>query len=88
MLRNRRIAALVALSALTLVAISGCGGGNKTSAAKTGSTASPSSSTGQTYTSRAFVVPLTVTVDPSLESRRRLTPGTSSPGIPRAVQKR
>jgi hypothetical protein len=68
MLRNRRLAALVALSALILLASSGCDGGNKTSAAKTGSTASPSSSTGQTYTSRAFVVPLTVTVDSSLES--------------------
>jgi hypothetical protein len=60
-----RLAVTASLSALTLLAIAGC-----SSAASTSSpgTASPSSPTGQTYASKAFVVPLAVTVDASLKS--------------------
>src|SRR5215469_6335323 len=60
-----RIAVAASLGAFTLLAMAGC-----SSAASTSGPAkvSPSSPTGQTYSSKAFVVPLTVTVDTSLKS--------------------
>jgi hypothetical protein len=58
---------LVTLCGLALLAVSGCGGG-KTSAPTTASTPPPASAASQTYSTKAFVVPLTVTVDPALKS--------------------
>jgi hypothetical protein len=60
-----RIAVAASLSAFTLLVMAGC-----SSAASTSGPAkvSPSSPAGQTYASKAFVVPLTVTVDASLSS--------------------
>jgi hypothetical protein len=60
-----RIAVAASLSAFTLLVMAGC-----SSAAGTSGPAkiSPSASAGQTYASKAFVVPLTVTVDASLKS--------------------
>ena len=60
-----RLAAAASLSALTLLVMAGCSSAASTSAP---AKASPSSATGQTYASKAFVVPLTVTVDASLKS--------------------
>jgi hypothetical protein len=65
---QRRLATMATLSALVLLAVSGCGGGNRTPASTKASTSPPSSSTGQTYATKAFKVPLTVTVDPYLGS--------------------
>jgi hypothetical protein len=60
-----RLAVAASLSALTLLVMAGC-----SSAASTPgpATASPSPPAGQTYASKAFVVPLTVTVGTSLKS--------------------
>jgi len=60
-----RIAVAASLSAFTLLVMAGC-----SSAASTSGPAkvSPSSPARQTYASKAFVVPLTVTVDASLKS--------------------
>jgi hypothetical protein len=44
------------------------GGGGKTSAPTTASTPPPASAASQTYSSKAFVVPFTVTVDAALKS--------------------
>jgi hypothetical protein len=60
-----RIAVAASLSTLTLLVMAGCSSAATTSGP---ATASPSSATGQTYASKAFVVPLTVTVDASLKS--------------------
>jgi hypothetical protein len=60
-----RLAVAVSLSALTLLAMAGCSSAASTSGP---ATASPSSPAGQTYASKAFVVPLTVTVGTSLKS--------------------
>lgn len=60
-----RLAVAASLSALTLLAMAGCSSAASTSGP---ATAAPSSPTGQTYASKAFVVPLTVTVDASLKS--------------------
>jgi hypothetical protein len=60
-----RIAVAASLSALTLLVMAGCSSAASTSGP---ATAAPSSPTGQTYASKAFVVPLTVTVDASLKS--------------------
>ena len=65
---QRRLATMATLSALVLLAVSGCGGGNRTPASTKASTSPPSSSAGQTYATKAFKVPLTVTVDPYLGS--------------------
>jgi hypothetical protein len=60
-----RLAVAVSLSALTLLAMAGC----STAASTSGpATASPSSPAGQTYASKTFVVPLTVTLGTSLKS--------------------
>jgi hypothetical protein len=66
-----RLAVAASLSALTLLVMAGCSSAASTSALATASapaTASPSSPAGQTYASKAFVVPLAVTVDASLKS--------------------
>ena len=60
-----RLAVAACLSALTLLVMAGCSSSASTSGP---ATASPSSPTGQTYASKAFVVPLAVTVDGSLKS--------------------
>jgi hypothetical protein len=59
-----RLAVAVSLGALTLLVTAGCSSAASTSGP---ATASPSSPTGQTYASKAFVVPLTVTVGTSLK---------------------
>ena len=61
---THRRTVLVTLCGLALLAVSGCGGGG-TSAPTTASTAPAAS---QTYSSKAFVVPLTVTMDAALKS--------------------
>jgi hypothetical protein len=60
-----RIAVAASLSAFTLLVMAGCSSAASTSGP---ATAAPSPPTGQTYASKAFVVPLTVTVDASLKS--------------------
>ena len=60
-----RIAVTASLSAFTLLVMAGCSSAASTSGP---ATVSPSSPAGQTYASKAFVVPLTVTVDASLKS--------------------
>ena len=62
---RHRIAVAASLSAFTLLVMAGCSSAASTSGP---ATVSPSSPTGQTYASKAFVVPLTVTVDASLKS--------------------
>lgn len=74
MATTQRRTVIVSLCAVALLAISGCGGGGTTSSASspaaTSATAptSASSAASQTYSSKAFVVPLTVTVDAALKS--------------------
>src|SRR5215204_7301252 len=59
----------VILCAVALAAVSGCGdGGDATTSTPTTSTTPTASAGGQTYSSKAFVVPLTVTVDATLKS--------------------
>jgi hypothetical protein len=65
---RHRLAVMAVLSALVLLVLPGCSSGGTTSAAAKASTASPSPPAGQTYASKAFVVPLAVTVDASLKS--------------------
>jgi hypothetical protein len=60
-----RIAVAAALSAFTMLVMAGCSSAASTSGP---AKASPSSTAGQTYASKAFVVPLTITVDASLKS--------------------
>jgi hypothetical protein len=62
---------MAAVSAFALLVLPGCSSSGTTSAltkASTAPPASPSAATGQTYASKAFVVPLTITVDASLKS--------------------
>ena len=54
-----------AIAALALLAVGGCSSGGSTSGSAKASTSSPSSSAGQTYASKAFAVPLTITVPAS-----------------------
>ena len=70
-----RLAAAAFLSASTLLVMAGCSSAASTSGPATASPvkaspakASPSSPAGQTYASKAFVVPFTVTVGASLKS--------------------
>ena len=61
----------IVLCAFAVVAVSGCGGGDATTSKQptsTTSTTSTSSAGGQTYSSKAFVLPLTLTVDAVLKS--------------------
>jgi hypothetical protein len=55
------------LSTVALMAVSGCGGDTPTPEPTTAKT-SASATGGQTYSSKAFALPLTVTVDPVLAS--------------------
>jgi hypothetical protein len=71
-----RRTATITLCGLTLLAVSGCGNGAKTPAPTTTS-ATPASSATQTYSSKALVVPLTVTVDAELKS----PPNPDSPNL-------
>jgi hypothetical protein len=57
-----RLAVMAALSALTLLILPGCSSGGSTSGPAKASTSSP---VGQTYASKAFAVPLTITVPAS-----------------------
>ena len=72
-----RRTAMITLCGLTLLAVSGCGNGAKTSAPTTTSATPASSAATQTYSSKAFVVPLTVTVDAGLKS----PPNPDSPNL-------
>jgi hypothetical protein len=66
---TRRRTVAVILCAVALAAASGCGDdGDPTTSELTPSTISTSSPGGQSYASKAFVLPLTVTVDPVLKS--------------------
>jgi hypothetical protein len=68
----------VILCAVALVAISGCGGGgDRTSSPSTTATTLAASAGSQAYSSKAFVVPLTVTVDAGLKS----PPNPDSPNL-------
>ena len=69
--------AMITLCGLTLLAVSGCGNGAKTSAPATTSATPTSSAATQTYSSKALVVPLTVTVDAGLKS----PPNPDSPNL-------
>jgi hypothetical protein len=62
---HRWLAVIAVLSALALLVLPGCSSGGSTSAP---AKASPSPPASQRYASKAFVVPLTVTVDASLKS--------------------
>jgi len=71
MATTQRRTVMVSLCAVALLAVSGCGGGGTTSSASSPATTSgkaASSAASQTYSSKAFLVPLTVTVDPALKS--------------------
>jgi hypothetical protein len=72
-----RRTAILTLCGLTLLAVSGCGNGAKTSAPTTTSATPASSAATQTYASKAFVVPLTVTIDAGLKS----PPNPDSPNL-------
>jgi hypothetical protein len=68
----------VILCAAAMVAVSGCGGaGDVTTSPPPTSMASTPSAAAQTYSSKAFVVPLTVTVDAELKS----PPNPDSPNL-------
>ncbi len=69
--------AMITLCGLILLAVSGCGNSAKTSAPATTSATPASSAANQTYSSKAFVVPLTVTVDAGLKS----PPNPDSPNL-------
>ena len=60
-----RLAVVAAVSALALLVLPGCSSGGSTSGPAKASTSSPSSPVGQTYASKAFAVPLTITVPAS-----------------------
>jgi hypothetical protein len=72
-----RRTAIITLCGLTLLAVSGCGKGTKTSAPATTSATPASSAATQTYSSKALVVPLTVTVDAGL----KFPPNPDSPNL-------
>ena len=61
----RFLAPSAAIAALALLAVGGCGSGGSTSGSAKASASSPSSPAGQTYASKAFAVPLTITVPAS-----------------------
>jgi hypothetical protein len=68
----------VILCAVALAAVTGCGGGgDATTTTPTSSTTPAASAGGQTYSSKAFVLPLTVTVDAALKS----PPNPDSPNL-------
>jgi len=61
----RFLAPSAAIAVLVLLAVGGCSSGGSTSGPAKASTSSPSAPVGQTYASKAFAVPLTVTVPAS-----------------------
>jgi len=61
----RFLAPSAAIAALALLAVGGCSSGGSTSGPAKASASSPSSPVGQTYASKAFAVPLTITVPAS-----------------------
>ena len=68
----------VILCAVAIVGVSGCGGGGgATSSTPTTATTPAASEGGQTYSSKAFVLPLTVTVDAGL----KWPPNPDSPNL-------
>lgn len=73
---THRRTVIVTLCGLALLAVSGCGG-SEDSTSTTASTAPAASAAGQTYSSKAFVVPLTVRVDAGLKS----PPNPDSPNL-------
>ena len=60
-----RLAVVAAVSAFALLAVGGCSSDGSTSGPAKASASSPSSPVGQTYASKAFAVPLTITVPAS-----------------------
>jgi hypothetical protein len=74
---THRRTVIVTLCGLALLAVSGCGGGDEKSTSTTASTAPAASAAGKTYSSKAFVLPLTVTVDAGLKS----PPNPDSPNL-------
>jgi hypothetical protein len=68
MATTQRRMVMVSLCAVALLAVSGCGGGGTTSSASSPAPTSTTPAASQTYSTKAFVVPLTVTVDPALKS--------------------
>ena len=73
---THRRTVIVTLCGLALLAVSGCGG-SEDSTSTTSSTAPAAPAAGQTYSSKAFVLPLTVTVDAALKS----PPNPDSPNL-------
>jgi hypothetical protein len=67
-LTGYRLAVTAAVSALVVLALQGCSSGGATSGPTKPAATSVSSPASQTYASKAFVLPLTVTVDASLKS--------------------
>jgi hypothetical protein len=61
----RFLAPSAAIAALALLAVGGCSSGGSTSGSAKASASSSSSPVGQTYASKAFAVPLTITVPAS-----------------------
>jgi hypothetical protein len=68
MATTKRRTVMVSLCAVALLAVSGCGGGGTVSSTSSPGATVASSAASQTYSSKAFVVPLTVTVDAALKS--------------------
>jgi hypothetical protein len=64
-----RLAVVAAVSAFALLVLPGCSSGGSTSGPAKASTSSPSSPVGQTYASKAFAVPLTITVPASFKAQ-------------------
>ena len=64
-----RLAAVAAVSAFALLVLPGCSSGGSTSGPAKASASSPSSPVGQTYASKAFAVPLTITVPASFKAQ-------------------
>ena len=65
----RFLAPSAAIAALALLAVGGCSSGGSTSGSAKASSSSPSSPAGQTYASKAFAVPLTITVPASFKAQ-------------------
>jgi len=64
-----QLAVVAAVSAFALLVLPGCSGGGSTSGPAKASASSPSSPAGQTYASKAFAVPLTITVPASFKAQ-------------------
>ena len=64
-----RLAVVAAVSAFALLVLPGCSSGGSTSGPAKASASSPSSPAGPTYASKAFAVPLTITVPASFKAQ-------------------